>query len=281
MNGLRRMGGVTLVELLVAMGLALWLSLAMATLHARILFVAGDTARAADAQDTLRIALATLEYELAHAGYWGLVPDAARIAGRRGDAVPLAVAVAGDCGPGWAIDLDRPIEAWSAGWPLDCGPYAGSSPLSGALVLRRVTTRAGSPDDGVLQVYSDPWGGHLAAAGEPAAAGEAVHDLVARAYYVSPRSTADPARPSLRRKTLQRGPRVIDEEVVVGVARLDIALGIDTDPPGAPGHGRPNHFVAPEAALGQIVAVRIRLASDEDARLSLTRTIALRNGPVP
>jgi type IV pilus assembly protein PilW len=281
MNGRRRSAGITLVELMVAMGLALWLGLAMVTLHARILFVAGDTARAADAQDTLRIALATLEYELAHAGFWGLVPDASLIAGRRGDTAPLAVPVTGDCGPGWAIDLDHPFEAWSAGWPLDCGPYAGSVPLSGALVLRRVTPRAGAPDDGVLQVYSDPWGGRLGSAGEPAVPGEVVHDLVARAYYVSPRSTADPARPSLRRKTLQRGPRVVDEEMVVGVAHLEVTLGVDTDPPGAPGHGQPNLFVAPEAALGEIVAVRIRLESDEDARLSLTRTVALRNGPAP
>lgn len=281
MNTSRRFAGVTLIELLVAMGIGLALCLVMATLHARVIHLAGRAAAAADAQDTLRIALATLEYELAHAGYWGLVPDAARITGRRGDAVPLAVTVTGDCGAGWAIDLDQPLVAWSGGWPLACGPFAGTAPVGAGLVLRRVATRARTPDAGVLQVYGDPWGGRLVAAGDPAAPGESVHDLVARAYYVSPRSTADPARPSLRRKTLQRGPRVFDEEIVVGIARMDIALGVDTDAPASPGHGQPNRFVAPEAATGEIVAVRIRLESDEDARLSLTRTIALRNGPLP
>ena len=281
MSGRRRITGVSLVELMVALGVGLALCLMMATLHARVSHLSGRASAAADAQDTLRIALATLEYELAHTGYWGLVPDAALIAGRRGDAVPLAVAVAGDCGAGWAIDLDRPLVAWSGGWPLACTPYTGAPPVSGALVLRRVATRPQVPDAGVLQVYGDPWGGRLAADGAPAAPGESVHDLVARAYYVSPRSTADPARPSLRRKTLQRGPRVIDEEIVVGIARMEIAVGVDTDAPATPGHGRPNHFVAPEAATGEIVALRIRLTSDEDARLSLTRTIALRNGSVP
>jgi len=281
MNGGPRAAGVTLVELLVAMALALALCLVMVTLHARVIHLSGRAAAAADAQDTLRIAVATLEYELAHAGYWGLVPDAARITGRRGDAAPLAVAVAGDCGAGWAIDLDHPLVAWSGGWPLACGPYAGAAPVSGGLVLRRVAARPRIPDAGMLQVYGDPWGGRLSAAGDPAAPGETVHDLVARAYYVSPRSTADPARPSLRRKTLQRGPRVIDEEVVVGIARMEIALGVDTDAPGAPGHGLPNRFVAPAAATGEIVAVRLRLETDEEPRLSLTRTVALRNGAVP
>ncbi|HRP86858.1 MAG TPA: PilW family protein [Gammaproteobacteria bacterium] len=273
--------GVSLVELLVALGIGLALSLAMATLHARVSHLYGRTTAAADAQDTLRIALATLEYELAHAGYWGLVPDAAHIAGRRGDVAPLAAAVAGDCGPAWAIDLDRPLVGWSGGWPLACAPFAGAAPVSGGLVLRRVATAPRTPDAGVLQVYGDPWGGRLGVSGAPAAPGESVHDLVARAYYVSPRATADPTRPSLRRKTLQRGPRVIDEEMVVGIARMDVALGVDTDAPGDPGHGQPNRFVAPELASGEVVAVRVRLTSDEDARLSLTRTIALRNGPVP
>lgn len=276
-----RITGVSLVELLVALGIGLALCLAMATLHARVSHLSGRAAAAADAQDTLRIALATLEYELAHAGYWGLVPDAAHIAGRRGDAAPLAVAVAGDCGTAWAIDLDRPLAAWSGGWPLACAPFAGAAPVSGGLALRRVATASRTPDPGVLQVYGDPWGGRLGASGAPAGPGESVHDLVARVYYVSPRATADPTRPSLRRKTLQRGPRVIDEEMVVGIARMDIELGVDTDAPGDPGHGLPNRFVAPELASGAVVAVRVRLTSDEDAQLAMTRTIALRNGPAP
>lgn len=276
----RRAGGVTLIELLVAMVLGLALSLAMATLHARITHHFGQAGEAADAQDALRIALALLEYDLAHAGYWGLVPDSARIAGRLADAAPLAVAVSGDCGGGWAIDLDRALLAWSGGWPLDCGPFAGAAPLGGGLALRRVATRPRSPDAGVLQLYGDPWGGRLGVAGDAAAAGETVHDLVARVYYVSPRSTADPARPSLRRKTLQRGPRIVDEEISVGIGRLEVLLGEDLDPPGAPGHGQPNRFVAPETVSGDVVAVRVMLTSDLEPRLSLLRTVPLRNGPV-
>jgi type IV pilus assembly protein PilW len=270
--------GASLLELLVALGIGLLLSLAVATLHARILHLSAETSRTADAQDTLRIGLAILEYELQHAGYWGLVTDAARIGGRLGDADPLPVAVSGDCGPGWAIDLDHSLEAWSGGWPLACGPFGGATPTSGLLVLRRAEAEVASPDAGMLQVQADPWSGRLVVAGEPADPGAEVRDLVVRAYYISPRSTGDLARPSLRRKTLQRGPRVVDEEVLPGVAAMEVVLGIDTDLPDTPGHGLPNRFVVPETAADPIVAVRITLQADDAARLTMTRTVALRNG---
>ena len=281
MNPRPRLAGITLLEVMVAMATGLALVLLMATLHARILYLGGEAGRAADAQDALRIALALLEYEVAHAGYWGPVGSAAQIAGRSGDTAPLAVAVAGDCGPRWAIDLDRPVEGWSAGWPLSCAPFAGASAAGGALVLRRVETQPEGPEAGRLQVYADPWAGRLAVAGTAAAPGEQVHTLVTRAYYISPRSTGDIGRPSLRRKTLQRGPRVIDEEIMPGIAGLQLWFGEDLDPPGTPGHGLPNRFVAPEAASGAVVAVRIRLMADDAAQLALSRTVALRNGPVP
>lgn len=273
--------GATLIELVVSVALGLVLVLAMTTLHARILLMSAETARTADAQDTLRIALAVLEYDLQHAGYWGLVPEAAGIAGRRGDAVPLAVSVSGDCGTDWAIDLDLSVEAWSAGWPLGCAPYAGLPPTSAALVLRRVDTRTAAPEPQLLQVQADPWSGRLSVAGEAPDPGAEVRNLVTRAYYVSPRSTGDPLRPSLRRKSLQRGPRVIDEEIVPGIASMEIELGVDADVEGTPGHGWPDRFVAPGAAAGEVRAVRITLRADDPARMSATRTIVLRNGPAP
>lgn len=276
-----RMAGTTLIELMVSMALGLVLVLAVATLHARILFMSAEMTRAADAQDTLRIALAMLEYEFQHAGYWGLVPEASAIAGRRGDAVPLAVTVAGDCGLDWAIDLERSVEAWVDGWPLACAPFGSAVPLSGGLVLRRADTQISSPEARRLQVHADPWSGRLVVDGDPPMPGTEARDLVARAYYVSPRSTGDPMRPSLRRKTLQLGPRIVDEEIVPGIAGMRIELGVDTDAAGTPGYGQPNRFVTPGAAAGNIRAIRVTLWSDDGARLSATRTIALRNGPVP
>lgn len=270
--------GAGLLEVMIALTIGLLLTLTVATLHARVLHLSAETARTADAQDTLRIALAILEYDLQHAGYWGLVADATQISGRRGDPEGPAATVGGDCGPGWAIDLEHAIEAWSGGWPLACSPFGGAPPQSGLLVLRRTDSRTSPPDAGLLQVHADPWEGKLTATGDAAAPGTEIRDLVARAYYISPRSTGDPTRPSLRRKTLQRGPRIVDEEVLPGIAAMDIAVGIDTDPPGTPGHGLPNRFVRPEDVAGTIVTVRITLRTDGAAQLAMVRTVPLRNG---
>jgi len=277
----RRLAGLTLAEVLVAISIGVLLTLSVATLHARILRLAADTTRVADAQDTLRIALALLEYELAHAGYWGLVAEAAQLEGHTGSAAPLAVGVAGDCGSGWTLDLEQPLEAWSSGWPLACAPFGGVAPASGVLVLRRAETRTSVPEARRLQVQADPWSGRVIAGGEAADPGAETRNLVARAYYISPRSTGDAARPSLRRKTLQRGPRLIDEEVLPGIAAMEILLGIDDDPTGTPGHGLPDRFLAPESAIAPVVAVRLSLRSDGPHALSMTRTVALRNGPAP
>lgn len=273
--------GFGLAEVLVALALGLLLALMITTLHARILRLNLDAGVAAEAQDALRIAMAVLEHDLVHAGYWGPAPEAAQIAGRRSDAAPLGVAVGGDCGPAWSIDLDAAVQAWPAGWPLDCRPYRGAGPLGSVLALRRVSSEPGAPEAGVLQVQADFWGGRLVAAGEAVPPGQEGRDLVARAYYVSPHSTGATGRPSLRRKTLQRGPRIVDEEVMPGIASLEVLLGVDHDAPGDAGHGLPDAFVAPGAAAGPVVALRVTLRSEEASGLEITRTIVLRNGPVP
>lgn len=280
MNG-RRAAGFGLAEVLVALALGLLLALMITTLHARILRLNLDAGTAAEGQDALRIAMAVLEHDLAHAGYWGPAPDAGQIAGRRSDAAPLAVAVGGDCGPDWTIDLDASLQAWPAGWPLDCRPYRGAGPVGSVLALRRASSEPGTPTPGVLQLQADFWGGRLVAAGEAVPPGQEGRDLVARAYYVSPHSTGVTDRPSLRRKTLQRGPRIVDEEVMPGIASLEVLLGVDHDLAGTAGHGLPDAFVAPGAATGPVVAVRVTLRSEEASSLAMTRTIALRNGPVP
>ncbi|MGD9387707.1 MAG: prepilin-type N-terminal cleavage/methylation domain-containing protein [Gammaproteobacteria bacterium] len=280
MTARRPQHGFGLAEVLVALALGLLLVLVVTTLHARILRLSLDTSAAADAQDALRIAMSVLEHELVHAGYWGPLPGPELIEGRAADTAPLAVAVSGDCGPGWSIDLDRALQAWSAGWPLACAPYRGASSLGGLLVVRRLLPRQGAAEAGVLQVQGDFWGGRLVAGGEAPPPGQEVRDLVARAYYVSPHSTGTTGRPSLRRKTLQRGPRVIDEEVMPGIAMLELELGIDHDPPDSEGHGLPDSFVAPGTATAPVVAVRVTLRSAEASGLTLTRTIPLPNGPV-
>ena len=279
-----RAKGIALAELMVALALGVALVLVATTLHARIIRLSSDAARLAEAQDALRIALAVLDHDVRHAGFWGLVPAAGQVAGRTDDPAAAAIPVGNDCGPRWATDLSRHVEAFGGPWPLDCAPTGGVQPGTSVLVLRRAAVTAGVAEAGVLQLASDRWAGRLAADGTglPGAGPEVeVRDLVARAYYVSPRSTADPGRPSLRRKTLQRGPRVVDEEVVQGIAALAVLLGVDEDAPGTPGHGIPDRFVAPGAAAGgEVVALRLRLVAEGPEALTAWRTIRLQE-PAP
>jgi hypothetical protein len=86
-------------------------------------------------------------------------------------------------------------------------------------------------------------------------------------YYVSRNSTLDTAGnnvPSLRRKTLVDGPRIVDEEVLPGVEDMQIQFGVDTDIPEAANRGSIDRYVNPEdpilaVANNEILAVRIWL----------------------
>jgi type IV pilus assembly protein PilW len=269
--------GIALAELLVSMAVGVTLVLTAATLHARVLRLASDAGRLAEAQDALRIALAVLDHDLRHAGFWGLVPTASRVQGRTDDPAASPIPVISDCGDRWATDLARHVQAFDGPWPLGCSPNGGLVAGSSVLVLRRAAVMTSSTDAGVLQLASDRWTGRLFADGSGMAGEEVeVRDLVARAYYVSPRSTGDAGTPSLRRKTLQRGPRVVDEEVVPGIGSLEVFLGLDEDAPGASGHGVPDRFVAPgTAATGEVVAVRFRLSAHGPETLSAERTVRL------
>ncbi|MEJ2513941.1 MAG: PilW family protein [Gammaproteobacteria bacterium] len=274
---MKRSRGIALAELMVALAVGLGLVLAAATLQARISQLSRQASELAEAQDALRIALGVIEHDLRHAGFWGLVPEASAVAGRTGDAGAAPVSVISDCGGGWAARLERPLEVHRGGWALDCPPNGGAHGASHVLVLRRAKVSMTSEDAGILQLASDRWRGRLFADGSGMAGAEVeIRDLVARAYYVSRRSTADPSRPSLRRKTLQRGPRMVDEEVNAGIAAMTVELGVDGDAPGEPGHGLPDAFVAPGTpAAGDVVAVRVKLTAHGPDRLTAFRTVRL------
>jgi hypothetical protein len=92
--------------------------------------------------------------------------------------------------------------------------------------------------------------------------------------------------PGLRRKTLQAGPGMADEEIIPGVEDLQIQLGVDTSAPGTAGRGtvdryvNPGHAILdPDAALfdpdAQVVSVRIWLVMrSEDPQSSFRDTQA-------
>jgi hypothetical protein len=70
--------------------------------------------------------------------------------------------------------------------------------------------------------------------------------------------------PGLRRKILQTGPRIVDEELMPGVEDLQLQFGLDLDAAGLPGHGSADLWVNPEDPrladpLARIVGARVWL----------------------
>ena len=241
--------GFTLIELLVGIALG-WLVVSGAlALHQAVNRSSRQAAALAELNDTARFALAYIETDLRQAGFLGLNGNAESIDGVAGPGDPVAIPVRADCGPNWAVELTTPVAGFNNRYGLDCAPYRGALAGSDVLVVRRAAGRLARPEAGRLQLHTSLAGGQLVADGRaPPSLTPPVEtrDVIVGAYYVSRSSSLGTGTPSLRRKVLQAGPRVVDEELMPGVEDLQLQLGLDLDPPGTPGRGSVDVWVNPE-----------------------------------
>lgn len=230
--------GFTLVELLVALALAVFLVAGAVHLIARGRAAHRTAESVARLEEQARAALEFLATDLRAAGYWGLVAGAATIDGAAaaGTPEPAALAVSGGCGASLAHDLARMISVADGRYALDerlglgCAP--ASSPVAGAdtLTVRHAASEAGSPQAGRLQIESTRAAGRLMADGRASWAPHSrTHDLETSVFYVATQSTGRPGLPSLRRKRLVGGtrPAFQDEELVAGIGDLQVEFGVD------------------------------------------------------
>lgn len=272
----RHQAGLTLVEMMIALAIGSFLMIGAVSV-----FVNGrDAQRTSDTlarmQENARLALSVLETELLHAGYWGMNSTPGLIQGTADDGDPVAFPVAGDCGVNFSVNLLRPIDGVNNGYGLGCAANGGGAqPNADTLVIRRASIEATPPTAGRLQVQTDRLRGQIfndgaVPGGFPAAPDSATHDLVTRAYYIAQGSSVGANVPGLRRKTLQAGPSIADEEIIPGVEDFQVQLGVDTSLPGTAGRGTVNRYVNPGHAIldpaspifdpdAQVVAVRLWL----------------------
>lgn len=264
-----RVGGMTLIELMVAMALGSFLLLGAMTV-----FTQGQAAfrvneSTARLQEHARLAMAFLEDDLRMAGHFGLTTRPGDIANRASPVqpVPPGLAVRGDCGRNWTIDLDAPVAGTNNGFGwTGCAPSGQVQPDADTLVIRHTGEVPTPPDAlrrGTLYVRTARFGpgfifDGVAPPPEPPAdppLQSRSFQLLSRGYYVSRRSSLDtPGNPvpSLRMKTLagsSLGPRIVDQEVVPGVEDLQVQFGVDTDRVGELGRGAVNRYVNPEDPL--------------------------------
>ncbi len=294
--------GLSLIELMVAMSIGLFLLAGAISVLAkgRDLYRTNDAA--ARLQETARYAMSTIEADLRMANYWGLNSRADLV--ENGPTLSIAnppavdptyalpaalaayTATINSCGAMWAIKLPAYVEGSNNAYGYNCAAFGTAVAGSDQLTVRRASTTA-IPAAGLaatnnqLKVQSSRVQGSLFAnttvpAGYSGPLSE-TRAIIANGYYVSQSSDQDAATPSLRRKQLPANATqaMVDREIVPGVEDLQVEFGVDQN-----NDQNADYYVTPGTAIpaGElIVAVRIWLlvrAEDPDFKFTDIRTYA-------
>lgn len=278
--------GLSLIELMVAMSIGLFLLAGAISVLAkgRDLYRTNDAA--ARLQETARYAISTIEADLRVANYWGLHSRADLV--ENGPALNLAsipdvdpayalpasltgfAATINSCGPMWAVKLPAYVEANNNGYGFGCTEFGTAAGASDQLTIRRASTQliaagALAASAGQIKIQSSRslgalFSGGVLPTGYSAAPQSETRALVAHGYYVDQASDQDPGTPSLRRKQLAfvgGAPVIQDQEIVPGVEDLQVEFGVDQN-----ADQNADFFVPPGTAIAggeEIVAVRVWL----------------------
>jgi type IV pilus assembly protein PilW len=245
--------GFSLIELMIAMTIGLVMIVAAGVLFAKARDIYRTMETTARMQENARYAMSIIETDVRMANFWGLLSRPDLFSNTASSASPLAPAVTNNCGAtsAFVTDLDDYIEGSNNSFALSCNAYgAGVQGGTDVLIIRRASsdrapqTAAGisALKDSLLiesarsqaQIFLATAAGTIPAgyaqadvSGEPPRAD--TRRLIVNAYYVSQDSSVGTGYPSLRRKTLIKGPAFQDEEVIPGVEDLQFQLGVDVN----------------------------------------------------
>ena len=231
----KKQSGVTLVELMVALAVGSFLMIGAVQVYnqSRHAFVINESI--ARVQETAQFAMDTVEADLRMASNWGMHSRGNAVEGRSliGIPNPLALGAPVACGADWALDLGNPVEGDNNNYALPCGALGGSMANSDTVTTRRATVAPMPLEAGRLQVQTTRIQGEMFDDGnvpptfDPLAS--ETHNLMVSTYYVANNSQLIPGVPTLRRKTLDVGGAITDQEVAPGVENMQLQLGVDTD----------------------------------------------------
>jgi type IV pilus assembly protein PilW len=277
----RRQAGVSLVELMVALVLGLFLIFGAVTVYqqSRTAFRANEAV--ARMQEAARLAFDVLEADIRMANYWGLSNQSEYIINRAAPAVTLPAPFSntqgtninscGGANSNWAINLDDYLDGTNNSYGLNttaCPGVGGASTTADTLVIKRGgETQPGAMElnrvyiqssriQGTLFVATAGCTNPLLAACIPAdysPPASQTRELVVNAYYVSPQSTLRTDVPALRRKRFvnvnaaSATDAVIDEEIVPGIEDFQVRLGVDTNGAEPDGSLNADSYVNPGA----------------------------------
>lgn len=270
----RRQAGVTLIELMVALAIGMFLMAGAVTVFMQGRQTFRLTESISRLQENGRFALDAIEPDIRMANYWGLTTRGNRVEGRA--AATLTAGAGHDaCGENWAIDLETPVTGSNGSYPWPCAGR-GASATADTLTIRRVAEEEPTLPlaTGTLYVQSARFEDSLIFTGPTLPTGyntttNETHRLIASGYYIGQSELFGNAVPALRMKTLA-GNAIRDEEVLPGVDDMQIQFGVDTDPVGTANRGSIDRYVNPGDPIldpadpsylpdAEILAVRIWL----------------------
>ena len=228
-GGVGRQHGMTLIELMVAMTIGLFLIAGALTMYAQSKANYRTAETLARMQESVRFATDDLERDIMLAGFWGRHSSPGLVQ------VPADIRptcrISGTDAADWALALSAPVAASDDLYDLPCPAFADRPrPGSDVLVLRHAGETRVAPEAGQIQVQADLATARVFDDGlPPLDPALPVRDVEVSAYYVNERSSFDDKLPSLRRLTLVRNGLLEDQEVIPGVENLQVQLGVDTD----------------------------------------------------
>jgi len=259
--GFHRQRGVSLIELMVALIIGLFLIFGAVTVYQQSRTTFRTTESVARLQEVARLALDVIESDVRMANYWGLGNEADYIINRAGPgetpqepfaSLATIVDYCGGAGSNWAINLEQYLEGTNNGYGLDCPEFnLAASPTADVLVVRRGSeSQPAALDQDRVYIQTSRIQGTLfiptsacdgasptnptCIPAEYAPPASQTRQLVAHAYYVSEESTLRDDVPALRRKRLANinagsaADSIVDEEIVAGIEDLQVRFGVDT-----------------------------------------------------
>jgi len=299
MKARKRQGGLSLIELMVAMTIGVVLIFGASQVYINSRNAYGISEGVARLQETARYAMSVIEPDVRMSNYWGLLKGAAVISNQMpqtaGVNAPVAsTAAANVCGRNFAVDLSTNLQGDNNAYVISATKQAGcdslsdlttgvtwtSTPVTTAdtLTVRRASVFDSNPTAGQLQICSTRIAGQLFSDGNrpvacntaaiglaDAAAVSKIENLIVDTYYVDRNSQQQAGLPSLRRKTVVSVGGAIqfrDQEIIPGVEDMQVQFGIDP----AGNTGVATRYVNPDGvpAGAQIVAVRVWLLVRSD-----------------
>lgn len=245
--------GFSLIELMLSVAIAMLLFAGAASLLTQTSKASITAGNLADLNERATYVLALLEDDIRLAGYWGLHSQGENVNNPGG----ISIVCSNTDVSAWALRTDAAFEVINNGPGLPCPAYSATINTSDILVIRHASPTTVEPRNRSVQLASSHQRSVFFDDGSPPDLDPptAIHDLNVHAWYLDQQSS-EGTLPALRRYTLVHNGLLQNQEIMPGIEKLEVLLGIDEDD-----DGLVDNFVSSELAADQrVLALRLRIS---------------------